>query len=45
MAEKKKEKKRDPLFQKAERRLYDYTGLKADVECLEYELELSLIHI
>ena len=30
--------KGDKQFKKAERKLYDYTGLKADVECLEYEL-------
>ena len=37
----KKSKKIDKQFKKAERKLYDYTGLKADVECLEYELEIS----
>ena len=37
----KKSKKLDKQFKKAERKLYDYTGLKADVECLEYELEIS----
>lgn len=36
----KKNKKVDKQFKKAERKLYDYTGLKADVECLEYELEI-----
>ena len=34
----KKKGKGDKQFKKAERKLYDYTGLKADVECLEYEL-------
>ena len=36
----KKSKKIDKQFKKAERKLYDYTGLKSDVECLEYELEM-----
>ena len=34
----KKKGKGDKQFKKAERKLYDYKGLKADVECLEYEL-------
>ena len=36
--EDKKKGKGDKQFKKAERKLYDYKGLKADVECLEYEL-------
>lgn len=41
MAEKKKEKKRDPLFQKAERRLYEYEETKVELRCLEYELTIA----
>ena len=41
MAEKKKEKKRDPLFQKAERKLYEYEETKVELRCLEYELTIA----